>query len=100
MKGTNKRYDDLMLSHTHIISTSKLCVQYIIRPTEKEVRSRVSTRIYDYTGRPKADTQPDTKVDTRQSAPFEVGLIFIISLHKFLVERYVKLHKIDQCHLL
>ena len=31
---------------------------------------------------------------------FEVGLIFIISLHKFLVEKYVKIHKIDQCYLL
>ena len=41
-------------------------------------------------GRPMADTQSDTRVDTRQSAPFSVGLIFIISLHKFLVEKYVK----------
>ena len=37
----------------------------------------------------------DTRNDTRQSAPFEVGLIFIISLHKFLVGKYVKIHKID-----
>ena len=48
-------------------------------------------------GPPKADTQPDTRVDTRQSAPFEVGLIFNISFHKFLVQKYVKIHKIDQC---
>ena len=51
-------------------------------------------------GHPKADTWPDMKVHTRQSAPFEVGLIFIISLHKFLVEKYVKIYKIDQCYLL
>ena len=42
----------------------------------------------------------DTRVDTRQSAAFKVGLIFIISLHKCLVEKYVKIYKIDQCHLL
>ena len=30
---------------------------------------------------------------------YEVGLIFIISLHKFLVEKYVKIHKIDRCYL-
>ena len=43
------------------------------------------------------------RVDTRQSSPFEVDLIFIIiyvSLHKFLVEKYVKIHKINQCYLL
>ena len=40
---------------------------------------------------------PDTQVDTRQSAPFSVGLIFIIFLHKFLGDKYVKIHEIDQC---
>ena len=48
----------------------------------------------------KADTWPDTRVDTRQSDPFEVGLIFLISLHKYLVEKYVKIHKIYRCYLL
>ena len=47
----------------------------------------------------KADTWPDTRVDT-PCAPFEVGYIFIISLHKFLVEKYVKIHKIERCYLL
>ena len=28
------------------------------------------------------------------------GLMLIISLHKFLVGKYVKIHKIDQCYLL
>ena len=52
-------------------------------------------------GRPKADIQPDMRVNTRQSAPFEVGLIIsIISLHTSLVEKYVKIHKIDLCYLL
>ena len=39
------------------------------------------------------------RLDTRQSAPCKVGLIFIISLHKYLVEKYVIMHKIDQCYL-
>ena len=43
---------------------------------------------------PQADTQPDTRVDTRQSAPFEVGLISSISLHKFLVKNILKYTKL------
>ena len=40
---------------------------------------------------------PDMRVDTRQSAPFEVDLIFIISLHKFRGKKFVKIHKNYQC---
>ena len=37
-------------------------------------------------GGPKADTQPYTRVDTQQSASFEVGHIFIT----FIAEQYTK----------
>ena len=46
------------------------------------------------------DTWPDMRVNTRQSAPFKVDLVFIMSLHTFLVEKYVKIHKISRCYLL
>ena len=67
-----------------------------IRPTEKVGQDRVSTQVWQgQMGLPQADTQPDTRVDTQQGVPFKVGLIFIVSLHKFLGEKYVKIHKID-----
>ena len=58
-------------------------------------------RQYEVEYQPKyqAGYQPATRVDTIQSGPFKVGLILIISLHKYLVEKYVIMHKIDRCYL-
>ena len=60
-----------------------------IRQTEKGVQGQVSTHISGWVAHslvlPEGGYQPDTLVDTRQSAPFEVCLISIISFHKFLV---------------
>ena len=53
-----------------------------IRPTEKGVRGRVSTRVSGWV------------------STFVQPVSSVISLHKFLVGKYVKIHKIDQCHLL
>ena len=33
----------------------------------------------------KADTQSDMRVDTRQNVPFKVGVIFIPSLHNYIL---------------
>ena len=69
-----------------------------IRPTEKgvcmssinpSIRLGISLRTGPIGGL-KADTQPYTRVDTQQSASFEVGHIFIISLHTFIAEQYTK----------
>ena len=60
-----------------------------IRPTLKGTLSQVSTRVSGWASAfgwphgpsPQADTQPDTRVNTRPRIPFKVGLIYV-SLHQ------------------